>query len=209
LPLVAGCVQLVAFDQAIIGQPDVVEEPGEGGGGRLCDPDIEMGASALCAESCEIDVARGETTCGPRVRLDRSRGRMDVSGMHEVELTLTVCRRRGEHFRLAGDNGASIALRDRSLQVTAAAQAGARPFEDEEFLDDEDGCQERTLLLQTGRMGLQDSGRRLCSAHLVPVDGAWQLELARTGLRSVEVCLRAPRAPQVGADRERGPVTGG
>ena len=41
------------------------------------------------------------------------------------------------------------------------------------------------------------------------LDGAWQLELARTGLRSVEVCLRAPRAPQVGADRERGPVTGG
>lgn len=201
LPSVPGCVQLVAFDQAIIGQPDVVDERSEGAGGRLCDPDVEMGASALCAESCEIDAARGETSCGARVALDGSSGRIDVAGMHEMELTLTVCGRRGEHFAATGDNGARFALRDRSLHVTAAARANARPYEDPEFLDDEDGCQERTLLFQTGRMALQDSGRRLCSADLLPVDGTWQFELSRTGLRSIELCFRAPRASRASVAR--------
>ena len=110
-----------------------------------------------------------------------------------MELTLTVCRRSGEHFSVVGDNGARLALRGRSLHVTAAARAEAHPYEDPEFLDDEDGCQERTILVQTGRMALQDSGRRLCSAHLIPVDGTWQFELGRTGLRSIELCFRAPR----------------
>lgn len=192
VPFLVGCVQLVAFDQAIIGQPDVV--PGdEGHDATLCDPEVEMGTNALCTESCEIDAATAETSCSERVQLDGSRGTIDVAGLHEVELTLTICRREGEHFFVEGHNGASFAMRDRSLHVLAAEAARARPFEDASFLPDADGCEERTVIVQTGRMGLEDTGQRLCSAHLVPVDGQWSFRLSRTSIRSVELCFRAPR----------------
>ncbi|MBX3269244.1 MAG: hypothetical protein KF729_03230 [Sandaracinaceae bacterium] len=190
LLLLSGCVQLVAFDQAIIGQPDEVPSGRQGAG--LCDGDVAMGASALCTESCEIDTVTGESSCGERVALDGSRGTVDVSGLHEVELTVTACRRDGMLLRIVGENGATIALRDRSLHVAAATEANARPFEDERFWSASDEeCEERSLLLQTGRMALTDSGRRLCSAHLVPVEGSWQLRYSRTGVRSIELCFRA------------------
>jgi len=190
--LLSGCVQLVAFEQPIIGQPDVVEQGG-GSSSGLCDNDIQMGQSALCTESCEIDTRRAETSCRSRVTLDGASGTIDVSGLHEVELTVTVCEREGDLFEVRGGNGATVALRDRSLHVVAAAVAEAQPFEDSEFLSDDEGCEDRTLLLQTGRMALIDSGRRLCSDHIVPVDGEWAFELSRHSLRSVELCFRAPR----------------
>lgn len=187
--LATGCVQLVAFDQPIIGQPDYVPSSRDDEG--LCDPEIEMGASALCNESCEIDAHAGETSCGARVALDGGAGTIDVSGLHEVELTVTACRREGELFRVVGENGASVALRDRALHVIAAQEAHARPYEDRDFFAAEDGeCEDRTLLLQTGRMSLTDTGRRLCSDHLVPVAGRWQLEVSRQAVRSVELCFR-------------------
>ncbi|MCA9661806.1 MAG: hypothetical protein KC486_25935 [Myxococcales bacterium] len=194
LPLAAlltGCVQLVAFDQPIIGQPDYV--PGEGQEDvGLCDGDIRMGESALCSESCEIDAASGETTCGERVSLDGDHGTIDVSGLYEVEVTVMACRREGDLFRIVGGNGATITMHDDTLRVVAAAEANAQPYEDEEFFAEDDDCEDRTLLLQTGRMSLTDSGRRLCSDHLVPVDGAWTVEMSRRGVRSVELCFREP-----------------
>jgi len=184
-----GCVQLVAFEQPVIGQPDTV--PGdEVAGTGLCDPEVQMGTTALCAESCEIDAPSGETSCGERVALDGSRATISVEGMHEVELTLTVCDREGDLFSVRGPNGAVVALHQRTLHVEAAAEADAEPFDDDEFLSDGDGCQERTLVLQTGRMGLPDTGRRLCSDHLVPVSGEWDVELSRQALRGVELCFR-------------------
>ena len=48
--LCTGCVQLVAFEQPVIGQPDITEEGGTSTAG-LCDPDVQMGLSALCSES--------------------------------------------------------------------------------------------------------------------------------------------------------------
>ncbi len=190
--LLGGCVQFVAFEQPIIGEPDIVEEGGISTAG-LCDPDVQMGLTALCTESCEIDPRAARTSCGRRVALDGSRATFDVAGLHEVELTLTVCQRQGRLFRVEGSNGASVEVRDRSLHVLAAAEAEAQPFDDDAFLSgEEEGCEERTLLLQTGRMALTDTGRRLCSAHLVPVDGAWQVEMARESIRSIEVCFRGP-----------------
>jgi len=187
----AGCVQLVAFEQPVIGQPDTV--PGdEAAGTGLCDPEVQMGTTALCSESCEIDAPTGETSCGERVALDGSRATISVEGMHEVELTLTVCEREGDLFRVRGANGASVALRERTLRVEAADEADAEPFDDDEFLSESDGCQERTLVLQTGRIGLPDTGRRLCSDHLVPVAGEWDVELSRQALRGVELCFREP-----------------
>lgn len=184
-----GCVQLVAFDQPIIGQPDYVPTSRDDEG--LCDPEVEMGASALCNESCEIDARAGETSCGQRVALDGGAGTIDVSGLFEVEVTVTACRREGDLFRVVGGNGASVALHDRALSVVAAEEANARPYEDRDFFAAEDGeCEDRTLLLQTGRMSLTDTGRRLCSDHLVPVDGRWQIELSRQAVRSVELCFR-------------------
>jgi len=190
--LTLGCAQLVVFDQAIVGQPDVVEEHPDRGG-QLCDPEAQMGESALCTESCQIDVARAETSCGDRVTLDGGRARVRVAGLHEVELTVRACAREGRLLRVVGENGASFAIEGRSLRVEAAEEAGARPFVDEDFLPVEEGCEDRTLIVQTGRMSLEDSGRRLCSAHLVPVEGAWSVDLSRSGLASVELCFRAPR----------------
>lgn len=187
-------MQFVAFEQPLVGQPDVVEEGGTATTG-LCDPDVQMGLSALCAESCEIDPRGGQTSCGQRVALEGSSATFDVAGLHEVELTLTVCAREGRLFRIEGNNGASVEIRDRSLHVLAAAEADASPYEDPAFLSSEEGCEERTFLLQTGRMGLADTGRRLCSAHLVPVDAAWQVHLARESLRSIEVCFRETPPP--------------
>lgn len=188
---VGGCVQLVAFEQPVIGQPDTV--PGdEAAGTGLCDPEVQMGTTALCAESCEIDAPTGSTSCGERVALDGSNATISVEGMHEVELTITVCERDGDLFRIEGQNGAVVALRERALHVEAAEEANAEPFDDDEFLSDGDGCEERTLVLQTGRMGLPDTGRRLCSDHLVPVDGQWQVQMSRQALRGVELCFREP-----------------
>lgn len=190
LPL-AGCAQLVVFDQAVVGQRDV--EPGDETveGGELCDADIEMGGSVLCAESCEIDPQSGQTSCGERVALEGRRARIDLTSFDEVELTLTACAEHDPAVTIRGANGASVALAGRTLTVTAAEEADAQPYRHEAFLPSE-GCIERTLVFQTGRLGLEDLGGRLCSDHLVPVADAWSMELSETGLQGVELCMRGP-----------------
>lgn len=195
LPLLAlalaGCAQLVVFDQAVVGQRDI--EPGAENevGGELCDSDIDMGTSVLCAESCEIDARTGQTSCGERVALDGRRARIDLTSLDEVELTLTACAEEDPAVTIRGANGASVALEGRNLTVTAAEEAEAQPYTHEAYLPEE-GCIERTLVFQTGRLGLEDLGGRLCSDHLVPVADAWSMELSETGLRGVELCLRGP-----------------
>lgn len=174
----------------MIGQADVVERPTAQGSG-LCDAEVEMGASALCAESCEIDPRSGETSCtSDRLTMADGNATIHVDGLHEVELTVTVCQREGRVFRVVGDNGASISFEGRALRVLAAAEAEASPYENATYLSDDEGCEERTLLLQTGRMTLAETGQRLCSDHLVPVDGEWAMEISATSLRSVELCFR-------------------
>lgn len=189
--MAGGCVQLVAFEQPLVGQPDIVKDPSAGDGAALCDPDVTMAETALCSESCEIDPASGETTCGERVRVEGARASVDVSGLHEVELTVTVCDPSEAVLRVEGHNGASVSLEGRALDVRAAAEANARPYQNERFLP-ESGCDDRTFVFQTGRMSLADSGMRLCSAHLVPVEERWTVALGQ-GLRGVELCFRAPR----------------
>ncbi|MGE0787317.1 MAG: hypothetical protein AB7S26_16715 [Sandaracinaceae bacterium] len=189
--MMGGCVQLVAFDQPIVGQPDVV--PGEEAqvGGELCDPEVSMGESVLCAESCEIDPSRGETSCSAeRVSFADGHARVALSAMHEVELTLTACASDRPHVSLAGANGSHVDLDGRALTVFAAREADAEPVRVDAFLP-EVGCIERTLVFQTGRIALEDLGSRLCSDHLLPVDDHWDVELSPSGLRSVELCLRA------------------
>ncbi len=188
----SGCVQLVAFEQPLIGHADTVDSV-RPSGATLCDPDIAMGASALCTESCRVDPASHETTCGDRVTVDGSRASVDVSGLHEVEVTVRACAAPNETrpLRIEGQNGASIALAGRVLEVRAADVARARPYRDEEFFP-ASGCAEQSFVFQTGRMELLSGGRRLCSEHLVPVDGRWALELGE-GLRSLELCFRARR----------------
>jgi len=188
--LASGCVQLVAFEQPLVGQPDIVDGPTTQAG-ALCDPEVTMAETALCSESCEIDPAHGETTCGERVRLDGATAAVDVSGLHEVEVTVTVCDPSGAALRLEGHNGASVSLEGRTLDVRAAAEAEARPYQNPQFLQ-ESGCDDRTLVFQTGRMSLADSGMRLCSDHLVPVAEGWTMALGE-GLRGVELCFREPR----------------
>ncbi len=190
----SGCVQLVAFDQPIVGQRDVV--PGEEGelAAQLCDADVEMGTSVLCAESCEIDPASGQTSCGERVALAGNEARIDLTSLEEVEVTLTACAAESPLVRIRGANGARVELAGQALTVTAAEEAGAQPFRHDAYLPAE-GCIERTLVFQTGRLGLEDLGGRLCSDHLVPVAEAWSMELSDTGLRGVELCLRGPRQP--------------
>lgn len=189
---IAGCVQLVAFEQPVIGQPDVVPGEEQTVGGGLCDPDVEMGQTALCTESCEIDPAHGQTSCSERVALADGRAEIDLSELYEVELTMTACAAEDPELRIRGANGARVEVAGRELTVVAAEEAHAQPVRHEAYLAEE-GCTERTLVFQTGRLGLEDLGGRLCSDHLVPVERSWSLEMSPTGLRSVELCLRAPR----------------
>jgi len=193
LPLVAGCSQLVVFDQAVVGQRDIVPGEETEASAQLCDPEVEMSATAICDESCEIEPDSGETTCSSRVAIDGTRARLDLTALHEVELTLTACAPDAPRVRIQGANGARVDLEGQTLTVRAAEEADAAPYVQPAYLPRE-GCAERTLVFQTGRMGLADLGGRLCSDHLVPVADAWTLELSRTGLRGVELCLREPRS---------------
>lgn len=186
---IGGCVQLVAFDTAIIGQPDYVDSASDSP--LLCDDEVDVGGTALCNETCTIDVLTGDSTCGERVRLDGHTARLDVAGLREVELTATVCGARGRAFAVEADNGASAFIEDRALEVRPANNHTR--YRDEVFLP-EDGCDERTLILQSGRLAMLESGRRVCSDDLLPFDRAWTMTLGRHedghGLQSLELCLR-------------------
>lgn len=184
-----GCTQLVAFGQPVVGAPDVVEQEAVSGG-PLCDPEIAVGESAVCDASCVIQ--RGVVSEGcPRVTLSGGRARVDVAALHEVEITIEACASGARPVRITGENGASVSIERGTLHVRPAREAAARPVRREDYLPDRE-CVERSLILQTGRMELAQEGIRMCSAHLVPVEGAWQIELGE-GLERVELCLRAAR----------------
>ena len=188
-----GCVQLVAFEQPIVGQPDVIETAAPSGE-LVCDDDVVIGESALCDESCVIDFGAEGERCGGRVRADGQRLVADVSGLHEVELTLTVCGVTERPFVLVADGGGAVALERRGLAV---GPSGGQPvYRNPAFLPDGDGCVDRTLLLQAGRMELAEAGHRLCGDALPGFARSWEMRVARDGargLRTVEVCLRRAR----------------
>ncbi len=184
-----GCAQLVFLDQPIIGQPDDVRSP-HVAAALVCDDDVAIGGSALCAESCSIDVEAGTTTCGERVRVDGTRVAVDVAGLREVELTATVCAGEGQALRVTTDAGGALAIEGRALFV----RAGEQEHEEATFLPEE-GCADRTLTIQSGRVAILESGQRVCSDALLPFDRAWTMELAASPrLSSVELCFRAPYA---------------
>lgn len=118
---------------------------------------------------------------------------MDVSGLHEVELTVRACARGGRPFRIVGDNGASVAKEEGTLVVRAAREAGARPVRRQRYVS-EGTCGDRELVLQTGRMELARGGLRLCSPHLLPVEGEWTIELGDVAERA-ELCFRRAEVP--------------
>lgn len=183
----SGCAQLVLFDQAIIGQPDVVASP-HVAAALVCDDDVQIGGTALCTESCAIDVEAGTTTCGDRVHVDGRSVAVNVEGLHEVELTATVCAGEGRALRVSTDAGGALAIEGRALTI----EAGEQEHEEATFLPDE-GCADRTVTIQSGRVAILDSGQRVCSETLLPFDRPWTIELAESArLQTLELCMRAP-----------------
>lgn len=193
LALSPGCVQLVAFEQPVIGQPDVVESPAPSGE-LVCDEDVAIGSSALCDESCVIDRGIEGERCGGRVRAEGDRLYADVTGLHEVELTITVCGVTPEPFVLITEGGHALAVQERALAM--GPSGGVPVYQHPTFLPAGEDCVDRTLLLQAGRMELAEAGRRLCSDDLPDFDRPWEVRMAgddEHGLRTVEVCLRSRR----------------
>lgn len=183
--LLSGCAQLVAFGQPVIGQPDVVEVEA-GPGGPLCDAEIAVGESAVCDASCVIE--EGAEEC-PRVERTERGARVDVSGLREVEITARACASGARPLVVTGENGASVSIEEGALVVRPAREAAARPVRRTGFVP-EGECEDRALVLQTGRMELAEGGVRLCSPHLVPVGGSWTIEVGE-GLLGLELCFRA------------------
>jgi hypothetical protein len=192
-----GCVQLVAFEQPIVGQPDVVESP-EPSAELLCDDEVEIGASALCDESCVIDPDAEGTRCGGRVTVADRQVTADVSGLDEVELTITVCgTSEPQPFVLMeGERGGgALAVDGRALAVGRSGEAAI--YRHPTFLpDDDEECTHRTVFLQPGRLELADGGQRICSAELPAFEQPWAMRMhggEDRGLRTLEVCMRRPR----------------
>lgn len=186
----AGCVQFVAFEQPVIGHADYTG-PADQRAETVCDDDVEIGGSALCSESCEIE--DGETTCGDRVTVEGSNARVRVDGLREVEITMTVCATEGRFFSLDGSGTADITIEGRVLTIGAAE--GDTLLRQPENLPEEE-CVERTIVLQSGRLAVLDSGRRVCSSELPSLEEDWRIEMVRTaraGARTLELCFREPR----------------
>jgi hypothetical protein len=184
LALASGCSQPVFLDQPIIGQADIVEPP-HVASALVCDDDVEIGGSAMCTESCTIDVAAGTTTCGARVHVDGRRAELSAEGMHEIELTATVCAGEGQALRVTTDAGGALSIEGRALAI----HAGDREHEEPAFFPEE-GCADRTVTIQSGRVAILETGHRVCSDALLPFDRPWSVELGER-LRSVELCFRA------------------
>ena len=179
-----GCVQLVAFEQPIIGQPDYTG-PSDQRRETLCDDNVEMGGSALCQETCDIE--SGETSCADgRASIDGQRATVNVEGFDEVELTLTVCHDGDARaFRLREGDGAAVSIVGRALSIVHGDDV---LMHHAEHLPEE-GCTERTLIFQPARMALLDAGRRACADSLPALQDAWTMELS-DAVRSAELCLR-------------------
>ena len=169
-----------------MGQADLASDP-HINAAMVCDDDVQIGGSALCDESCVIDVAEGESSCGERVHLDGSRATVDVSGLHEVELTATVCAGEGRALVIGSDAGGTVAVEGRALVVRTGEQA-----HEEAALFPAEGCDDWTLTVQSGRMAILQSGHRVCADTLLPFDQPWSLEMAGAErLQTVELCFRA------------------
>lgn len=183
----SGCAQLVFLDQPIIGQPDVVSSP-HVAAALVCDDDVQIGGTALCTESCAIDVEAGTTTCGDRVHVDGRSVALNVEGLREVELTATVCAGEGQALRVSTDAGGALSIDGRALTI----RAGDQEHDEATYLPDE-GCADRTVTIQSGRVAILDSGQRVCAETLLPFDRPWTMELAEsTRVETIELCMRAP-----------------
>lgn len=189
-------MQLVAFDQPIVGQPDVIDSP-EPSAELVCDDDVTLGASALCDESCVVEPGLEGARCGGRVRMADRRVTADVAGLHEVELTMTVCgNQEARPFVLMEEDGTgALAVDGRAFAAGRAGEVAI--YRHPSFLPgDEDECVERTVLLQPGRLELAQGGHRICSEQLPDFEQPWAMRLEGgqdRGLRTLEVCMRRLR----------------
>lgn len=181
-----GCTHLVAFEQTVVG-PSVVDTPSRPET-ALCDGDVAMGRSAGCDGSCLIEGADPAIDCG-RVTLQGDRAVVDVSNLHEVEVAFTACAGDELALRIDGAHGAKVSVDGRALEVRGESGDDTDPpTRRAEFLPAE-GCVERALVIQSGRMELAHVGTRICSG--LRVDDRWELTLG-PALRSVELCFREP-----------------
>jgi hypothetical protein len=182
----------VAFEQPIVGQPDVVPSD-EPSGALVCDQEVAIGESALCDESCIIDAGAGPgEACGGLVSVEADRVLADVSALREVELTLTVCGAPERSFVLVEDEGGALAVDGRALAL--GPNGGAAVYRNPAFLPEEgEDCAERTIFLQPGRVQLAEAGQRLCSDSLPAFRRTWAMRMSddgAQGLRSLEIYLR-------------------
>src|SRR5690606_18975035 len=107
--ILAGCAQLVLFEQPIIGQPDVIPGPASRGE-LLCDEDVALGRSALCDASCTLEAGSTEHGCGERLTLTEAGAVLDVRGLREVELTVTACAPIARTALIESSSGANVVL---------------------------------------------------------------------------------------------------
>lgn len=191
-PLNDACVQLIAFEQPIVGTPDVMES--ELAGRVLCDDQVTLGLSAACAVSCTLE-PDGASGCDERITVEDGYARIDVSGMHEVEVTMSACGTLTGERRLGVPGGAGLRFDGGQARVESAD--GESLHHERSFFSSEiEECEERTVLFQDGRLELVESGERLCNEELPRMAGVWLVDLPRDGMESVEVCLRRPPVDQ-------------
>ena len=192
----AGCVQLVAFDQVLVGQRDLPpsrDTPDRQRGMRCGDEHEPATGSAACAVSCELAV-EGMTTdgCGGRLRrLDGRRAQLRPRGMREVELTFTLCGEQEEAFSLTTPRSR---IRLRRGALTVEGQRSGDGHRAPSYVDGE-GCVERTLVFREGALELAERGRRLCSADGLPsLSRPWTITFpearGEAAVRTLEVCFR-------------------
>ncbi len=192
LGLDQGCVQLVAFEQPIVGVADDVDGPDRGE--LACDEEVRVGGGAICDVSCTIEEGATETSCGDLVRLEDGELRLDLDGYVEAEITFTACGPLTEPAHITSASGAGVRFEGRAASIVRADQevteTHARYVPDAE-------CGDRTLIFQDGRLELVERGQRWCGPHLPRfADGPWQLAMRGGGVSSVELCLRAEDAEQ-------------
>ena len=181
-----ACVQLVAFEQPVVGQPDVIPSPERGD--LVCDETVQVGARAMCDVSCTVETGDTEATCEGRLVPSGDGFDLDVSGLFEVEVTVTACGPLTAPSRVRSETGAGVRLEGRTAYIVDANDVPGA--EQQRFLPDED-CGDRTILFQDGRLELVEPGRRWCATTLPRFsDGPWHITAPGGGVSSFELCLR-------------------
>lgn len=187
LMLDQGCVQLVAFEQPIVGIPDEIESPDRGD--LACDEEVRIGGGAICDVACVVEAGDTEPGCGDAVRLEDGELRLDLDGVVEAEITFTACGPLGEAAHILSSAGAGVRLEGREARIVRAD--GEVTESQPRYVPDAE-CGDRTLVFQDGRLELVERGRRWCGPHLPRfADGPWRISLPADGVSSVEFCLRA------------------